>query len=146
MTPDARAIARLPEMLKLLLRVMGTSSLTALIFVAAPREWMRDIHEWLGMGPLPEGPVVWYLARSTSFFYALVGGLFWLVSFDLPRHRQIVIFLGVASTLLGVALTAIDWAEGLPFFWKVWEGPFVIAFGLTVCLLARSLPRWRDER
>ena len=74
--------------LKLILRLLGGSSLTAVIFVAAPTAWMRDIHASLGMGPLPEGPVVGYLARSTSAFYALVGGLFWLVSFDLQRQAQ----------------------------------------------------------
>lgn len=128
-------------MLRLLLRLIGTASLTALVFVVAPREWMREIHLWLGMGEIPESPVVWYLARSTSAFYALTGGLFWVVSFDLERHREVLIYLGWAVTLLGVALTGIDWAEGLPLFWKIWEGPFVMAYGLVLLLMSRALPR-----
>ena len=115
--------------------------MTALVFVAAPHDWMISIHAWLGMGALPDTPVVWYLARSTSAFYALLGGLFWVVSFDLEQHRQVLIYLGVAATLLGVSLTIIDWAEGLPVFWKVWEGPFVIVTGLAVWLLSRALPK-----
>ena len=129
-------------MLTALLRIIGTASLTALVFVAAPHEWMRSIHAWLGMGELPEAPVVWYLARSTSAFYALTGGLFWLVSFDLERHRRVLVYLGAAVTLLGIALTIIDWAEGLPLLWKIWEGPFVTVFGLIVFTLSRSLPRF----
>lgn len=128
-------------MLKTLLRLLGTASLTAIVFVAAPHEWMRSIHAWLGMGELPEAPVVWYLARSTSAFYALTGGLFWVVSFDLERHRRVLLYLGAAVALLGVALTIIDWAENLPLFWKIWEGPFVTVFGVTVWLLSRGLPR-----
>jgi len=127
--------------LKILLRLIGAASLTALVFVVAPHEWMRSIHAWLGMGELPEAPVVWYLARSTSAFYALTGGLFWLVSFDLQRHRLVVIYLGTAVALLGIALTIIDWLEGLPLFWRIWEGPFVTAFGLAVLMLSRALPR-----
>ncbi len=125
--------------LKLILRLMGSSSLLALIFVAAPRAWMDSIHSALGMGALPDAPVVGYLARSTSAFYALLGGLFWVISFDLARYREILIYLGAAITVLGVVLLAVDWAEGMPAFWTVWEGPFVVGFGLVISLLSRGI-------
>jgi len=124
--------------LKLLLRGVGSVSLLALIFVAAPYSWMNSIHQWLGMGQLPSEPVVGYLARSTSAFYAMLGGLFWVVSFDLSRHRVVLTYLGAAVVLFGWALVVIDWREGMPFFWKVWEGPFVIVLGLAVFLLNRG--------
>ena len=76
--------------LKLFLRIMGTGALTALVFVVAPYSWMDAIHRWLGLGILPSEPVVSYLARSTSAFYALQGGLVWVVSFDLRRHRPVL--------------------------------------------------------
>jgi len=88
---------------------------------------------------MPDTPVVWYLARSTSAFYALLGGLFWVVSFDPRRHRSVLIYLGAAVTLLGVALLVMDWWEGLPLLWKVWEGPFVIVFGLVLLFLSRAI-------
>ena len=91
--------------LKLLLRAIGSASLLALIFVFVPYQAMDAIHRWLGMGPLPDQPVVGYLARSTSAFYAMLGGLLWLVSFDLRRHRRVLIYLGVAISLFGVALS-----------------------------------------
>ncbi len=52
--------------LTLLLRIMGGSSLLALIFVAAPESWMVAIHAALDMGALPTAPVVGYLARITK--------------------------------------------------------------------------------
>jgi len=125
--------------LKLILRVMGSSSLLALVFIGAPHSWMESIHESLGMGRLPDGPVVGYLARSTSAFYAMVGGLFWVVSFDLGRHRRVLIYLGAAITCLGVVLFLVDRAEGLPPLWAIWEGPFVFAFGIVLLLLSRRL-------
>ena len=124
--------------LRLVLRIMGSSSLLALIFVAAPYSWMDRIHQALGLGRLPDEPIVGYLARSTSAFYALVGGLLWVVSFDLRRYRGIVTYLGVAIALFGVALFFVDLSEGLPFLWTVWEGPFVVAFGLTMWWLVRG--------
>ena len=127
------------KILKLLLRFLGTTSLFALVFVAAPNSWLDSIHSSLGMGQLPDKPVVGYLARSTSAFYALLGGLFWIVSFDLGRHRLVLRYLGVAITLFGGALLIIDWSEGLPFLWKVWEGPFLMGFGLAIFFLSRMI-------
>jgi hypothetical protein len=134
------------QLLKLILRVLGTSSLFALIFVVAPRGWMDAIHAELGMGQLPDEPIVGYLARSTSAFYALVGGLLWIVSCDLVRHRQVLIYLGGAVTVLGIVLFVVDWQEGMPLFWTAWEGPFVFLFGASVLLLGRRIGRREVER
>ncbi len=120
---------------------MGSSSLLALIFVAAPYGWMNEIHSMLGMGHLPDAPVVGYLARSTSAFYALLGGLLWVLSFDLVRYRAVLVYLGVAISVFGVALFVVDWSEGMPRFWTVWEGPFVLVFGLVILFLTRGVPK-----
>lgn len=127
------------RLLKVLLRFFGSTSLLAVLFVGVPHSWMDAIHAWLGMGRLPDQPVVGYLARSTSAFYALLGGLLWVISFDLARHRLVLSYLGVAITLFGGALLIVDWWEGLPFLWKLWEGPVVIAFGLALHFLSRAV-------
>ena len=127
------------QTLKFILRLMGSSSLFALIFVAAPHRWMDSIHSTLGMGALPDTPVVGYLARSTSAFYALLGGLFWVISFDLERHRRVLIYLGAAIISFGVVLFVVDWVEDMPSFWTLWEGPFVMVFGLSILLLSRGV-------
>ncbi|MFQ5631753.1 MAG: hypothetical protein ACE5I1_23520, partial [bacterium] len=112
--PEKDTTANSEYLLKIILRIFGASSLFALIFVAAPYSWMDSIHSQLGMGALPAEPVVGYLARSTSAFYALLGGLFLLVSFDLARYRIVVNYLGVTITIFGIALLIIDWMEGMP--------------------------------
>jgi hypothetical protein len=127
--------------LQWLLRVGGTGSLFAVVAVAMPYAWMNAIHEWLGMGKLPDEPIVGYLARSTSAFYALLGGLVWVVSFDLRRHRRVLCFLGAAITILGLTLFAVDWVEGMPRFWRLSEGPLDAAFGMVVLWLRARIPR-----
>ena len=127
--------------LLILVRYLGTASLFALVFVAAPHAWMSRIHEWVGLGTMPDTPVVWYLARSTSAFYALVGGLFWVISFDLPRYRPLLLYLGGAIAALGVILLLVDWLEGMPPLWAAWEGPVLVIFGAVMNRLARALPR-----
>ena len=125
--------------LRLILRSVGGVSLVAVIFVFVPYSWMDGIHRWLGMGPLPDSPVVGYLARSTSAFYALLGGLFWVLSSDLSRYRPVLIYLGVALTLFGLTLLGVDWVEGMPLFWRLGEGPYVIVLGLAMLLLSRRV-------
>ncbi len=126
-------------LLRFLLRLMGSFSLSALIFVFVPHAWMNEIHRMLGMGELPNQPVVGYLARSTSAFYALSGGLFWALSFDLARYRPLLGYLAYGVIFLGWILLLVDWMEGMPLFWKLWEGPFVILFGLILRVLCRAL-------
>jgi hypothetical protein len=100
---------------------------------------MAAVHEGLGMGELPSQPVVAYLARSTSAFYAVLGGLFWVVSCDLPRHRQVLRYLGAATVLVGSMLLAVDLVEGMPLWWSLSEGPFNIVFGVVILLLSRRI-------
>jgi hypothetical protein len=55
---------------------------------------MAATHRWLGLGEMPTGPVVEYLARSLSAFYAVMGALCLVVAADLERYRPLVRFLG----------------------------------------------------
>jgi len=121
--------------LKLFLRGLGTSSLTAAFFVCVPDAWMDDIHQRLGLGQLPDLPIISYLTRSTSAFYALLGGLLWVVSFDLRRHRVVLRYLGVAIVVFGLAVFVVDWLAGLPLWWRLWEGPIDCVFGSVICYL-----------
>ena len=129
------------RLFKLFLRIIGTAALFALVAVVMPYSWMNAIHQRLGMGQLPAEPIVGYLARSTSAFYALLGALLWVVSFDLVRHRPILRFLGVAIILFGGMLSIVDFVEGMPLWWSLWEGPINMAFGSIILILSNRLAR-----
>jgi hypothetical protein len=136
---------QLEALLRLVLRGVGGASLLALVAVVMPYSWMDATHQWLGLGRLPDQPIVGYLARSLSGFYALFGGLLWALSFDLQRHRPTLCFLGVAIIVFGAMLIGIDWAEGLPLYWRLWEGPWVMVIGAAIGWLAlRIEPRRVD--
>lgn len=122
------------RLFKLFLRIIGTAALLALVAVVIPYSWMNAIHQWLGMGRLPDQPVVGYLARSTSAFYAFFGGLLWLVSFDLRRHRPVLCYMGAATVLFGIILFAVDLLEGLPLYWSLFEGPINMVFGIVILI------------
>jgi len=46
----------------------------------------------MGLGDMPKGPIVEYLARSTSLFCALPGELLWYIASDLRRYRDFFVF------------------------------------------------------
>lgn len=132
---------RYESMLRSAMRLFGGLSLLALLFVFVPYSWMNRIHaQLLGMGPLPDEPIVGYLARSTSAFYAMFGGLFILMSFDLRRYRVAIGYLLIVSVLFGVILFGIDLAEGLPSYWVVGEGPGIVLISVIMLLLWRRTP------
>jgi hypothetical protein len=95
------------------------------------------MHRWLGLGEMPTGPVVEYLARSVSAFYALFGALFLVVASDLERYRPVVRFLGVALALVGLILLGVDVGAGMPWWWSAFEGPLWVVVGAVIFFLAR---------
>jgi hypothetical protein len=134
-------MSRADKRLKILLRIVGVTTLFALVGVLMPKSWMASTHQWLGLGELPDVPIVQNLARSTSAFYAIFGAVCFVMATDLGRYRPLVRFLGVVVALFGVVLIVIDLTAGMPWWWTVSEGLSTIMFGALMFLLARH-----DER
>jgi hypothetical protein len=129
-------MTRADKALVILLRLVGVTALFALVAVVMPSSWMAATHRWLGLGEMPTGPVVEYLARSLSAFYAVFGALCLVLTTDLDRYRPLVRFLGVAFSLMSVALLGVDLAAGMPWWWSASEGPGGVVFGALLFVLA----------
>ena len=127
--------------LKWLLRLIGGVELCAIPFIFFPLAAMDAVHARLGLGSLPQGPIVEYMARSLSVLYALHGAVVVRLSFDVPRFRPLVAFLGWLHLALGLVVTGIDIAAGLPWWWVAGEGPGIAVGGLLVLTLARLAER-----
>lgn len=140
MTPEEQRFFRL------FLRAVGSVSLLAVFAVVMPYAWMNAIHQGLGMGELPGAPIVGYLARSLSGFYALLGGLLWVLSFDVVRYRTVLRYLGVVMVVFGLALLSVDWAEGMPLPWTLGEGPSAVCFGIVILWFSSRMPGQMDGR
>ena len=134
------------RLLQLLLRISGSFELFALVFVFAPELWMRGIHEWLGLGQLPDTPITWYLTRSLSAFYAVTGGLFWILSSNIRHYHSLLFYVARVSIGFGLVMTVIDvWAE-MPVSWTLTEGPLIILMGVAmVYLLSRIVPTESEQ-
>ena len=112
-----------------LLRLAGVLLLTAVIPAVMPFAWMKDIHRLLGMGELPEGPIMDYLTRSLSLMYAMHGALVFFLSLDIRRFLPAVKFLAVLGIVFGVGMLVLDVMVGMPPSWIAGEGPFIVVLG-----------------
>ena len=127
------------RLLVFLLRLGGVITCTAFLAIFLPVEWMAATHEWMGLGEFPRAPVVDYLARSIAALYGFHGVLLLIVARDPVRYRPIVRYVGVLNITFGLLLTGIDVYAGMPAHWTLLEGPPIIAFGVVVLYLSRSL-------
>lgn len=129
------------SVLVFLLRLGGTMTVLAFPTMLLPHESMAAIHRWLGMGELPEAPVVGYLARSVSAFYGFHGVLLFLIASDPVRYRPFVVYVGWMNVALGLMLLGIDLHAGMPGWWTAFEGPVVLMLGVVILWLSRVADR-----
>lgn len=128
--------------LVVLLRLIAAAELAAVAFVAAPVGWMAAVHaRVLGLGPLPDAPVVEYLARHLSAVYVIHGAVALAVSRDVPRYRPLAALLGWGHVGLGGVLFGTDLSAGLGAGWAAVEGAVVSGCGALVVWLARNSDR-----
>lgn len=125
--------------LQLLLRALGVWDLLALGGVLMPNHCMVAAHAWLGMGDMPQAPVVEYLARSASLIYAQHAVVFLFLSRDVRRYLPLIAFMAWVAVVSGVAMLAIDLISDIPLFWTVIEGPGYIAIASAVLALRRRV-------
>jgi hypothetical protein len=129
-------MTRSEKVLVVLLRVSGVILLTALIPAVMPFAWMDLIHRQLGMGTLPDVPIVGYLTRSLSALYALHGVLVFYVSLDVRRYLPVVKCLGAVGVVFGAGMLVLDVSVGMPLPWVLGEGPLVVVLGGVLLWLA----------
>ena len=121
-----------------ILRIVGIAAILAIPAIFFPYSWMNAIHERLGLATLPDTPIVSYLARSLSLFYAVMGTITLFAARDIRQYRSFVILLSVLYMVTGTTLLGIDLYSGMPEFWTLAEGPFTIVIGVVVLWLLRK--------
>lgn len=123
-----------------ILRLVGFVGLFAIPAAFLPAAWMNTIHSWAGLGELPAGPIVIYLARSLSVFYGVFSIMTLLLSTDLDRYRPLIRVWGLLFAAIGGLLLCVDILIGMPTWWVVIEGPPSIAVGVTLLWLMNRIP------
>jgi hypothetical protein len=123
------------------LRTIAAVESLAILAVFLPQAWMDACHRGLGLGPLPQQPILCYLTRSLSALYAAQAGLIWLVSADVRRYAPLALYVGLAFLVFGALVLGIDCHAGLPWFWVLGEGPVLMLIGPVLLTLL-----WQSRR
>jgi hypothetical protein len=124
------------KILVLILRGSGLLMLAAMIAVGMPFAWMQEIHRgFLGMGHMPDGPIVEYLTRSLSLLYALHGALLVFLARDISRFLPVIKCFAVLGAIFGAIILCLDIAVGLPVYWILGEGPLIIPLSIVILWL-----------
>ena len=118
-----------------LLWLLGWFTMLAWLAAIMPLSWMDQVHQWLGLGKLPEGPIVPYLARSTSGLYGLHAVVVLYLSYHLRRFWDFIPALFTAHIVLGLLLLYTGITAPLPAWWTVGEGPGLIGFAVVILVL-----------
>ncbi len=128
-----------------ILRIIGIGALFALPAVFFPYDWMNAIHGQLGLGTLPDAPIVSYLTRSLSALYFTLGIVTLYVSRDIRQNRGMVSMWAKMACIVGVLLTGIAIAAGMPKGWIFSEGPPAVLTGIIILWLQRISPEASPE-
>jgi hypothetical protein len=140
---EQRASSVEARWLSLILAGVGMLDALAAVAVFAPYKWLTGAHFALGLGDLPNLPVVNYLARSASAKYAVFGAFMIFLSRDVGRYWPLVGFLIWASLIHGAVIVGIDLLAELPHWWPIGEGLGYFIPGVLMLVLYRKAEQRR---
>jgi hypothetical protein len=123
-----------------ILRLAGATEILAFIAVVMPRSWMEAGHTWLGMGVMPDGPLIMFMIRQASYVYGMHGASLWILATDVRRFRPLIVFNGISFTLAAAVFFWIDYSSGMPWYWTISDTLGCGLFGAALLWLNRKSP------
>jgi len=120
-----------------LLRLSGSVEILAFIAVVMPRSWMEIAHTWLGLGEMPNGPIIMFMIRQASYTYGIHGISLWVIASDVERFRLLVILNGIAFLVAAPVFFLIDHTSGMPLWWTLGDAFGCAGFGAALLWLSR---------
>jgi hypothetical protein len=123
-----------------LLRIAGACEILAFFAVIMPRSWMEISHAWLGMGEMPNGPVLMFMIRQASYTYGMHGVSLCVLASDVSRFRKLIILNGIAYSLACPIFFWIDYTTGMPWYWTLIDSLGCGFFGAGLLFLNWRAP------
>ena len=120
-----------------LLRLAGSVEILAFIAVVMPRSWMETSHAWLGLGDMPDGPLLMFMIRQASYTYGVHGISLWVIASNVERFRPLVLLNGISFLVAGPVFFLIDYTSGMPLWWALADPLACLFFGAALLWLSR---------
>ncbi|MBM79534.1 MAG: hypothetical protein CMJ78_02935 [Planctomycetaceae bacterium] len=129
----------------IILRIAGVFGLFAIPAVFLPFSVMNEMHGHLGLGEMPEAPIVNYLARSLAAFYAGLSAAMLVTACDIRRYRPLIKYWSWMLVVMGFVMLGVDVHAGLPLSWTVFEGPPAVVVGFVMLRLHAQIEDLKPE-
>lgn len=126
--------------LKVLLFLFGLPAAFALVPMVVPFSWMAHVHEWIGMGTLPNAPIVNYLTRYSSAFSAFYGVLLLILITDVRRYAPIITYQAIAIIVLAGVTGLFAWHAGMPRWWITADIASCWGYATAVLWVQKKIP------
>ena len=126
------------RLLSWILRLAGAVELLAFIAVILPRSFMETAHAALGLGVMPQGPVLIFMIRQASYCYGMHAVSLFVIASDVERFRPFVILNGISFLVAAPVFFLIDFTAGMPLWWTLGDSISCLFFGASLLLLARK--------
>ena len=97
---------------------------------------MEIAHTWLGMGEMPNGPIIMFMIRQASYTYGMHGISLWVIASNVERFRLLVILNGFAYLIAAPVFFLIDHTSGMPLWWTLGDAFGCGGFGAALLLLS----------
>jgi hypothetical protein len=127
--PPANSLALVRRQSRLL-RAGACIEALAFPWAVLPREWMERSHIGLGMGTMPQGPVLDFMIRQSAFVYGMHAVLLWWLARDVLRYQPLVRLIGWTYLVYGPAFLLINWRTGTPLWWTLCDPLVTGGFGV----------------
>jgi hypothetical protein len=126
------------KILSWLMMIVGCGLMVAFCFMLLPAKWMLHIHAWLGLGDMPNAPITFYLARSTSLLYGVHGVLMFVCGRNVRKYADLMPVFGWLHVAIGTVMIGIDLTAGMPWWWTAFEGAPIALTGLMIVWLSKK--------
>ena len=110
----------------------------AIVAVVMPQSWMAAVHESLGMGVLPDKPIVDYLARYASAFAVFYGAVCFVLATDVHRYARLIALQAILIIFLSAIGAIFGLRAGMPAWW--------MAADVVSCWFACGAMLWLQKR
>jgi hypothetical protein len=139
MNTGTDSVATYERALRFFVAAIALAEFGAIAGVFMPVSLMAAVHAWLGLGTMPDGALVPYLARSLSAFYVVHGGVMMVCATDVRRYAPMIAYLAWAGIAFAVMVTVLDTMTGFPWYWTLIEGPGLIVLSVIMLVLLRRI-------
>ncbi|MEM6471047.1 MAG: hypothetical protein AAF802_15920 [Planctomycetota bacterium] len=129
--------------LRRLLHFVGVFTLLAFVAAVMPATWIQWSSDELDVGPFPDQPVAFYLARHLSMMYGFIGLALIVFAKRLrqpadPRDLELASLLGYAVVAFGVGQAVLDLQSEMPHWWTAAESLSTVFGGVLILWLVRQ--------